>query len=91
MVLTSGWGLYSSVGDTQSCLGPAYKVAMGKSIIVVGLLIAGIGVLMSIGVPMGRLPGDMVFRRGNATVYIPITTSVVVSVVITLAMVLFRR
>lgn len=64
---------------------------MGKVVIVVGLLIVGVGVLMSVGLPLGRLPGDMVFRRGNATVYMPITTSVVVSVVITLAMVLFRR
>lgn len=64
---------------------------MGKVVIVAGLLVVGVGVLMSVGLPLGRLPGDMVFRRGNAIVYIPITTSVVVSVVITLAMVLFRR
>jgi hypothetical protein len=64
---------------------------VGKALIVVGLLIAGIGALLSLGVPLGRLPGDLVFRRGHATVYVPIATSVVVSVLLTLAMMAWRR
>lgn len=64
---------------------------MGKVLIAAGLLIAGIGALMTLGLPLGRLPGDLVFRRGNATIYIPIATCVVLSVVLTLVLALIRR
>jgi len=35
-----------------------------------------------LGLPLGRLPGDIVIRRGNGTLYIPITTSILVSLVL---------
>ena len=56
-----------------------------------GLLIAGAGLLLWWGVPIGRLPGDIVVRRGSFSFYLPITTSIVVSVVLTLVMALFKR
>ena len=64
---------------------------MGKVLVVVGLCIAGLGVLILLGVPFGRLPGDLVYRRGGATVYLPLATSVVLSVVLTLVMMFVRR
>lgn len=64
---------------------------MGKLLIVVGLLIAGAGLLLALGVPLGRLPGDIVLRRGNATLYFPITTCLAISVVLTLVAMLLRR
>ena len=64
---------------------------MGKGLIVLGVLIAGVGVLVSFGMPLGRLPGDLVFRRGGATVYLPITSCVVVSVLLSLVIGFFRR
>ena len=64
---------------------------MGRLLVVVGLLIAGIGVLMMLGVPFGRLPGDIVIRRGNGTFYFPLVTCIVVSVILTLLMALLRR
>ncbi len=64
---------------------------MGKGLIVLGVLIAGVGVLVSFGLPLGRLPGDLVFRRGGATVYLPITSCVVVSVLLSLVIGFFRR
>ena len=64
---------------------------MGKVLIAVGLLIAAMGALMTLGLPLGRLPGDFVFRRGNATIYIPLATCVVLSVVLTLVLVWIRR
>ena len=64
---------------------------MGKGLIVLGVLIAGVGVLVSFGLPLGRLPGDLVFRRGGATVYLPITSCVVVSVLLSLVIAFFRR
>lgn len=64
---------------------------MGKLLVVVGLLIAGAGVLVLIGLPLGRLPLDFTYRRGNATFYFPLGTSILVSVVLTLVLALLRR
>ena len=64
---------------------------MGKILILVGLVIVGFGILMVAGVPLGRLPGDVVYRRGHTTVYLPIATCVLLSVAITFVMMLFRR
>ena len=63
---------------------------MGK-LLVVGLLIAVAGILIMLGVPIGRLPGDIYYRRGNTTVYIPLVTSILVSVVLSLVLWLLRR
>jgi hypothetical protein len=57
---------------------------MGRLLIVVGLVIAGIGLLMTLGVPFGRLPGDFTVRRGNVTFVFPLATSIVLSVLLTL-------
>ena len=64
---------------------------MGKVLVFAGLLIAGIGVLIMLGVPLGRLPGDVVYRRGGTTVYLPIATSALVSIVLSLVLMCVRR
>lgn len=64
---------------------------MGKLLVVIGLIIAGVGLLIMVGVPLGRLPGDVVVRRGNTTFYVPIVTSLLVSLVLTVLLSLFRR
>jgi uncharacterized protein HemY len=64
---------------------------VGRLLVVVGLLIAGIGLLMTMGVPVGRLPGDVVVRRGSFSFYFPITTCVVLSVLLTIVLSLLRR
>jgi hypothetical protein len=64
---------------------------MSKLFIVVGLILVGIGVLLKLGVPLGKLPGDIVIRRGNATFYFPIVTCIVVSVVLSLLSMIWRR
>ncbi len=56
-----------------------------------GLLIAAGGLLVWWGVPIGRLPGDLVVRRGPFSFYLPITTSVIVSVALTALIALFKR
>jgi hypothetical protein len=64
---------------------------VGKLLLILGLIIAGTGILIMAGLPIGRLPGDFTFRRGNTTVYIPVTTSILASVVLTLLFSLLRR
>jgi hypothetical protein len=64
---------------------------VGKSLVLIGLIIAGIGLMMMLGVPLGRLPGDLAVRRGNFSFYLPLTTSIVVSIVLTLLLAWFRR
>ncbi|MPY89876.1 MAG: DUF2905 family protein [Luteitalea sp.] len=64
---------------------------MGKALVLIGLAVALLGLLLMVGVPLGRLPGDIVIRRGNATFYIPITTCVLLSLLLTLVLSLLRR
>lgn len=64
---------------------------MGKILVLGGLLLVGVGGLMLLGLPLGRLPGDIVYRRGNVTVYVPIITSILVSGALTFLMMLWRR
>ena len=64
---------------------------MGPLLVGLGILIALVGVLIWLGVPLGRLPGDLIIRRGNFTLYVPITTSILVSVVLTVVGLLLRR
>jgi Protein of unknown function (DUF2905) len=64
---------------------------MGRTIVLIGLLIVGFGLVMMAGVPLGRLPGDIVIRRGNSTIYLPIVTCLVVSLLLSLVFSLFRR
>ena len=64
---------------------------MGKLLVIVGLVIAGVGLLVMLGVPVGRLPGDITVKRGNFTFYFPLATSIVLSVILTLILAFFRR
>ena len=67
---------------------------IGKALVVLGLLIALAGLLLVfVGrVPwIGRLPGDIHIQRGNWSFYFPLTTSIVLSLLLTLAFWLFGR
>ncbi len=64
---------------------------MGRTLIAIGLLIAVVGLLVNLGVPIGRLPGDFSVRRGNFSFYFPLATSVVASVILTIVMMLLGR
>jgi hypothetical protein len=68
---------------------------MGKILIVLGivLLVAGF-VLVLAGrahLPLGRLPGDILYRGKNTTVYFPLATSILLSVVLSLVFYLIGR
>ena len=52
---------------------------------------AASGALVMLGVPFGRLPGDIYIRRGSFSFYFPLATSVLLSILLTLLFALFRR
>jgi len=64
---------------------------VGKVLVFLGLGIAGLGLLIMLGLPIGRLPGDIYVKRDGFSFYFPLTTSIVLSVVLTLLFSFFRR
>jgi hypothetical protein len=66
---------------------------MPKLLIIFGLVAIAIGIAWAIGekLGLGRLPGDIVIERGNVRVYIPIATSILISVVLSVVFWLLNR
>jgi len=64
---------------------------MARLLIVAGIVLVIAGLLLKAGLPLGRLPGDIVIRRGNGAFYFPIVTCIVVSVVLSILAALLRR
>ena len=68
---------------------------MGRTVIIIGLVLVVVGVLIMLGdrlpIKLGRLPGDIVIRGKNGVFYFPIATCLVVSVVLSLVMWLIGR
>jgi hypothetical protein len=63
---------------------------LGKLLVIFGtvLVVVGIAVILleRMNLPLGRLPGDVLYRGKNTTVYFPLATSVVVSVVLSIVL-----
>jgi len=63
---------------------------LGKLLMVVGGVIVFVGLLLVLlgrtHLPIGRLPGDIVYRGKNTTVYFPLVTSILLSVILTLVL-----
>jgi hypothetical protein len=64
---------------------------MGKFLVFAGAILMAVGLAVWAGVPLGRLPGDFMVRRGPVTFYFPLVTSIIISIVLTLLMMFFRR
>ncbi|AKF24802.1 membrane protein [Sulfurovum lithotrophicum] len=68
---------------------------IGKNIIIMGLVIVVIGVLLTFGdklpFSLGKLPGDIVYKKENFSFYFPITTSIILSVVLSFLFYLFGK
>ncbi|HEX4757812.1 MAG TPA: DUF2905 domain-containing protein [Terracidiphilus sp.] len=68
---------------------------IGKALLGLGLLIALIGALLLLagrfGLPLGRLPGDFAYRGKNVSVFIPIGTSILISVILSAVLYLISR
>jgi len=71
------------VGDVGRIL-----VVTGAVILVVGLVLIALG---RFNLPLGRLPGDIIYRGKNTTVYFPLATSILLSVVLSLVVYLLNR
>ena len=69
--------------------------SLGRMILYIGIILVLIGgfFILAAKVPwFGRLPGDIIYRRGGMTIFLPITTMVLVSIVLTLLMnIVWRR
>jgi hypothetical protein len=68
---------------------------IGRSLIIAGLAIAFLGLLLlgldKLHIPLGRLPGDLIWRGKNGTVYFPWVTCLVLSLLGTLLLWIFSR
>jgi Protein of unknown function (DUF2905) len=67
---------------------------LGRALVVLGVVILALGLVLTFAgrIPwLGRLPGDIVFRRGRFTFYFPLATSILVSLLLTLLLRLLRR
>ena len=68
---------------------------LGRIIIFLGAVLVVVGIVMvALGkahFPLGRLPGDFVYRGKSTTVYFPLATSIVLSVVLTVVMYVVGR
>jgi uncharacterized protein HemY len=68
--------------------------ALGKALIVLGaiIILVGVGLLVAQRIPyIGRLPGDIYVKRENFTFYFPLTTCVIISIVLSLIFWIFRK
>jgi hypothetical protein len=64
---------------------------VGPLLVVVGLVVAAVGALVWLGLPLGRLPGDIAVERDGFRLYVPITTSLLVSGAVMLVSWFLRR
>lgn len=67
---------------------------IGRTLLIFGLVLAAVGVLFMFAdrIPfLGRLPGDILIRRKNVTVFVPLATMILLSIVLTVVVNLFFR
>jgi hypothetical protein len=68
---------------------------VGRLLVIFGVALAVIGGIVMLlgrtGLPLGRLPGDILYRGKNTTFYFPLATSIVISVVLSLVLFLIGR
>ena len=69
---------------------------LGRILITVGIVFVVAGALLMLSdrlsfLRIGRLPGDVIYRRGNFTFYFPIVTSILISIILTLLFWVFGR
>ena len=67
---------------------------LGKYVVVIGVVVTLVGLVMWSGFApkwLGRLPGDIRIERGHSAFYFPIVTCIILSIVLSLLLSIFRR
>ena len=64
---------------------------MARLLIILGVVLLVAGLLINLGLPIGRLPGDFTFKRGNVSFYFPLATSIIASILLTLILMFLGR
>ncbi|HOD75242.1 MAG TPA: DUF2905 domain-containing protein [Syntrophorhabdaceae bacterium] len=67
---------------------------MGKTLIILGVILIVIGLAFTYGpkIPwLGKLPGDISIKKDNFSFYFPITTSIIISIILTILFTIFRK
>jgi hypothetical protein len=89
-----GWAATGTgLGPYRPFRSISWGVAMSKLLIAIGLVMVAVGLLWMLGerLGLGRLPGDFVMEREGMRIYIPIATSIIISIALSLLLWLFNR
>jgi hypothetical protein len=63
---------------------------LSKTVMMIGAIIFVIGFLMNF-IQLGKLPGDIIIKKGNTTVYFPIVTSILLSLILSIIFYILGR
>jgi hypothetical protein len=69
-------------------------MGLGRMLIFAGIVLVVAGVVVTIAgrfMPTGRMPGDIVYRKGNFTFYFPVVTSILLSILLTAVLWILNR
>ncbi|MBS3153065.1 DUF2905 domain-containing protein [Candidatus Woesearchaeota archaeon] len=64
-----------------------------QTLITAGIILLAIGLIWQLSgshIPLGKLPGDIVIDKGNFKFYFPLTTAIIISIILTLILFIFR-
>ena len=69
------------------------EILMGKNLIIIGIILVCIGLLWPVigKLPFGRLPGDIIVKKENFNFYFPLASCIVVSLIVTIILWLFKK
>lgn len=70
-----------------------FMASMGKTIFIIGIIMTLLGLVIILGSKLGfgKLPGDLFFKRNNVTIYFPLATSVIISIMLSIVLNIFFR
>ena len=67
---------------------------LGKALMILGLVLVAVGLIVTFGGKFswfGKLPGDIFIQKRNFTFFFPITTSIIISIIVSVIFILMRR
>jgi hypothetical protein len=80
---------------TLAALYPKEVEQLGRTLIIIGVLIAIFGAVFYFSgranLPIGRLPGDITYRKGHFTFYAPLATSILLSIILSVILYFLNR